>query len=94
MANYESVQKVLNQPEMTPQKTKAYLKNIIKKAEVQQKKIGGFKSGVTKRFKNGTITEMEKDLENMNYDLRKNTLDDYMKYYQKKLESIDSKKNR
>ena len=53
--NYESVDAVINQPEMTPKKTKAYLNNIIKKAKFKSKQLIGYKSNITKKFKSGNI---------------------------------------
>ena len=49
--NYESVDMTLNQPQMTPQKTKKYLGKIIKDAEVERKKFGGYKANITKQYK-------------------------------------------
>ena len=47
ITNYENVDKVLNQPEMTNQKTIAYLKKIIKDAKFKRNQLKGFKANVT-----------------------------------------------
>ena len=49
LENYDSVEKVLNQPEMTDKRRKSYLKNIIiKRAKEKRLKLPGYKSHVTK----------------------------------------------
>ena len=46
--NYENVDRVLDQPQNTPQNNKTFLQKIIKDASEFRKKLGGYKSGVTK----------------------------------------------
>ena len=41
--DYENVEMILNQPEMTDKKTKAYLTKIIKDATFKRKQLSGFK---------------------------------------------------
>ena len=48
--DYENVEMVLNQTEMTDKKTKAYLKKIIKDASFKRKQLSGFKANVTKKI--------------------------------------------
>ena len=64
LENYDSVEKVLNQPEMTDQKRKSYLKNIIiKRAKEKRFKLPGYKSHVTKQYKSGKISDAERQYE-------------------------------
>ena len=60
IANYENVDKVLNQPEMTNQKTIAYLGKIIKAAKFKSNQLKGFKANVTKQYNKGNISEAER----------------------------------
>ena len=60
ITNYESVDKVLNQPGMTSIKTNKYLGKIIKNAIVERKRLGGFKAHVTKQYNMGAISEAER----------------------------------
>ena len=83
--NYESVKKVIEQEEMTPKKVGRYLKKVIKDAKEVRKKFRGYKSGVTKSFKSGKISEQERVIRNYSLDLQKQVLDDYIKYHKTKL---------
>jgi len=60
VTNYDDVEMRLNQPEMMPQKNKAYLGKIIKDAEFRRKQLEGYQSAVTKQFKSGKISEAER----------------------------------
>ena len=68
IANYENVDKVLDQPEMTNQKTKAYLNKIIKDATFKKNQLKGFKANVTKEYKKGNISEAERQEKNQRID--------------------------
>ena len=46
--NYEDIDYQLKQPEMTPEKTKSYLKTILKNAQFKKKQLNGYKASVTK----------------------------------------------
>ena len=86
--NYESVDKVINQPEMTPQKTNNYLNKIIKDAEVERKKFGGYKANVTKKYKKGAISETERQMMNKRLDDGRAVLNEYIKHHKTKLKTI------
>ena len=60
VTNYDDVEMQLNQPEMTPQKNKAYLDKIIKDVEWRCKQLKGYQSAVIKQFKSGVISEAER----------------------------------
>ena len=61
LPNYESVDMVLNQPEMTTQKTRAYLKtSILKNASLKRNQLKGYKATVTKEYSSGIISASER----------------------------------
>ena len=88
LQNYESVEKVLNQPEMTPKKTEKYLNKIIKDAKKVKKTIGGKRTAITKQFKKDLISEDEKEIRNLSLDAKRDVLNDYIKFYEKKLDLV------
>ena len=86
--NYENVDKVLNQPEMTNQKTKAYLKKIIKEAKLRKNQLKGFKANVTKEYNKRIISEAERQENNKRIDNAKVTLNQYISHYETKVATI------
>ena len=60
---YDSVEKVLNQQEMTQQKNK-----IINDPKTRRNQLKGYKSHATKQFKSGKITEATRQMENKRRD--------------------------
>ena len=86
--NYENVNKILNQPEMNPTKTKKYLKKVIKYAMFKRSQLNGFKANVTKKYKSGKISEAERQMQNKRIDNARVTLNEYMKHYNTKLATI------
>ena len=86
--DYENVELVLNQPEMTDKKTKSYLNKIIKDASFKRKQLSGFKANVTKQYKSGSISESERQEKNQRIDNARVTLKEYIKHYDTKLKSI------
>ena len=88
ITNYENVDKVLNQPEMTNQKTIAYLKKIIKDAKFKRNQLKGFKANVTKQYNNGNMSEAERQEKNLRIDNAKVTLNQYISHYNTKVATI------
>ena len=86
--NYESVDMTLNQPQMTPQKTKGYFNTIIKKAESKRKKFGGYKANITKQYNKGVISEAERQMMNKRLDDARTVLNEYIKHHKTKLKTI------
>ena len=86
--NYENVEVILNQPEMTPQKTKAYLNKIINEAKYRRNQLSGYKSYVTKQFNSGKILAAERQEQNKRIDNARVTLNEYIKHYKTKLVTI------
>ena len=86
--NYEDVDYQLNEPEMTPQKTKKYLEKIIKEANFKKNQLKGYKSHVTKQYNSGAITESERQMINKRLDNTRNVLNEYIKHHKTKMETI------
>ena len=86
--NYDNVDQILNQANMTPQKTKAYLKKIIKDAEYKKKQLEGYKSKVTKDYNKGVISAADRQVMNKRLDNAKVTLNEYINYHKTKLQTV------
>ena len=86
--DYENVEMVLNQQEMTPQKTKAYLNKIINNANFKRKQLSGFKANVTKKYKSGNLSEAERQMQNKRIDNARVVLNEYIKHYNTKLKTM------
>ena len=86
--DYENVEMVLNQQEMTPQKTKAYLNKIINNANFKRKQLSGFKANVTKKYKKGEMSEADRQVMNKRIDNARVTLNEYIKHYDTKLKTM------
>ena len=89
ITNNESVDKVLNQPEMTPQKTNYYLNKMIKDAGKERKKFGGYKANVTKKYNKGVISEADRQMMNKRLDDSRAVLNEYIKHHKTKLKTIE-----
>ena len=86
--NFENVELMLNQQEMTPQKTKAYLNKIINNANFKRKQLSGFKANVTKQYKSGNLSEAERQMQNKRIDNARVVLNEYIKHYDTKLKTM------
>ena len=85
LQNYDSVEKVLNQQEMTKQKNKKYLNKIINAAKLRRNQLKAYKGNVTKQYKSGTISEAERQEENKRADNAMRTLNECIKHHEAKL---------
>ena len=79
--NYDSVEKVLNQQEMTKQKNKKYLNKIINEAKAKRNQLRGYKSHITKQYKSGEISDADRQMLNKRIDNARATLNEYIKHY-------------
>ena len=86
--DYENVELQLNQQEMTPKTTKAYLNKILKEAKFKRKQLGGFKADITKKYKRGEISEAERQFKNKRIDNGRVVLNEYIKHYDTKLKTM------
>ncbi|KAL9951440.1 hypothetical protein ACROYT_G021428 [Oculina patagonica] len=86
--DYDVVQMKLDQPEMTPKKTKNYLNKILEKAKYKRRQLKGFKANVTKEYNRGTISEAERQIKNKRINNARVALNDYIKHYESKAKTI------
>ena len=85
VVNYDDVEKRLNEPEMTPQKTKSYLNKILKDAKLKKSQLKGYQAQVTKQLKRGVIAEAERQENRKRIQNANATLNQHIKYYTNKL---------
>ena len=88
IADYDNVNKILSQPEMTPQKTRSYLNKVIVNANFRRNQLKSYKSQVTKAYKQGQIGEAERAQENKRIDDARVVLNQDIKHYEKRREGI------
>ena len=84
----DSVEKVLNQQEMTKQKNKKYLNKIINAAKTKRNQLKGYKSQITKQYKSGEISDAERQVLNKRIDNARATLNEYINHYENKIETM------
>ena len=73
---------------MTPDKTKMYLKKIIKDAEFKKKQLRGYKSKVTKDYKKGATSAADRQMMNKRLDDARAVLNEYINHHNTKLKTI------
>ena len=88
ITDYENVEMRLNLPEMTPKKTKTYLKKIINEAKTKRNQLKGYKGSISKQFKSGLISEAVKQQEYKRIDNARVTLNAYIEHYENKIETM------
>ena len=88
ITDYENVEMRLNLPEMTPKKTKTYLKKIINAAKTKRNQLKGYKGFISKQFKSGSISEAVKQQEYKRIDNARFTLNAYIEHYENKIETM------
>ena len=86
--NYDSVNMILNQPEMTTTKQKNYLIKIISKARKKRQQMNGYKANNSKKFTHGKITKSEFFDNQIRIDKYRSVLTKYMKHYENKYKSM------
>ena len=86
--NYNDVDLRLKEDEMDDKKTKSYLRNVIKKADEQRKKIPGYSSQITKKLKKGFLSEAEAQYQRKTIEDIRKVLNDYIEHNRQKLKNI------
>ena len=86
--NYDCIDKVLNQPEMTQQKNKKYLNKIINDAKTRRNQLKGYKAAMTKQFKSGSISEAASQMENKRMNNARVTLNANLEHYENKFKTM------
>ena len=84
LTNYESIDKIINQPEMTSKKTTAYLNKILNEAKHKENQMKGYRTAITKQYNKGIITEAEKQIRNKQIDNTKGALKEYINHIKNK----------
>ena len=88
ISDYEQIETILDQPEMTDKKKRLFINKIIKNAKFKMKQLSGFKANVTKQYKKGEISEAERQIKNKRIDNARVVLNEYIKHYDTKLKTM------
>ena len=88
ISNYEQIEKILDQPEMTDKKKRSFINKIIKDATFKRKQLSGFKANVTKKYKSGNLSEAERQMQNKRIDNARVVLNEDINHYNTKLKTI------
>ena len=89
LSNYDDIEKQLNQPEMTPQKTKKYVNKKLKEAEHRRNQLKGRKSQVSQAYNKGKIGEAQKTMDYKRIDNASAVLNHYIKHYENKVKMME-----
>ena len=89
LSNYDDIEKQLNQPEMTPKKSKKYINKKLKDAEFRRNQLKGSKAHVAKEYKKGKIGEAQKTMDYKRIDNARAVLNQYIKHYENKVEMME-----
>ena len=88
LPNYDAIEKQINQPEMTPRKTKRYIDKKLKDAEFRRNQLKGHKTHVSKVYNKGKIGEAQKTMEYKRIDNARAVLNQYIKHYENKVKMM------
>ena len=88
LPNYDSVDMVLSQPEMTPKKSRSYLKNILKSASLKRNQLKGYKASVTKDYQSGQISDADRQYRHKRIDRARKVLNEYISHYDSKVKTM------
>ena len=88
ISDYEQIETILNQPEMTDKKKRLFINKIMKNAKFKRKQLSGFKANVTKQYKSGNLSEAERQMKNKRIDDARVVLNEYIKHYDTKLKTM------
>ena len=80
LKNYQDLEEVYNNPEMTRKNKLAYFQKIINKAERERNRLKGSKSDVTKKYNKGEINEATRQTRNKKIDNDRAILADYINF--------------
>ena len=88
LSNYDSIEKRLNQPEMTQQKIILFVDKKLKDAELKRHQLKGYKSHVSQSFNKGKIGKAQKTLDYKRIDDARAVLNQYIKHYGNKVKMM------
>ena len=89
LSNYDDIEKQLNQPEMTPQKSKKYINKKLKNAEFRRNQLKGSKAQITIAYNRGYIDLAQRTLDNKRIDNASAVLNQYIKHYGNKVKMME-----
>ena len=88
LSNYDTIEKQINQPEMTQKKIKRYVDKKLKDAEFRRKQLKGYKSQVSQAYNKGKISEAQMTLDYKRIDNARAVLNQYIKHYENKVKMM------
>ena len=88
LSNYDDIEKQLNQPEMTPKKSKKYVNKKLKEAEFRRNQLKGFKTQVLLAYNKGKIGEAQKTMDYKRIDNARAVLNQYIEHYGNKVKMM------
>ena len=74
ITDYDNVEKIISQPEITRKKIKSYLNKVIHNANLRRNQLKGYKTRVTNAYKRSEIGEAERAMENKRIDVSRAVL--------------------
>ena len=87
--SYQAVEDVLMSQDVLKTTKKNILeKGVLGRATQTLNQLKGYKSGVTKKYKKGELTDLERSIKNQQIDEKRKILDQYIRYYRNKLKSF------
>ena len=86
ITDYDNVEKIINEPEMTPTKIRSFLNKVIVTANLRRNQLKGYKTQVSKAYNRGEIGEAQRVAENEIIDDSWAVLNHYIKYYETPVE--------
>ena len=89
LSNYDDIEKQLNQPEMTPRKTKRYIDIKLKDAIKVRNQLKGRKSQASQAYNKGNLNEAEKTLVFKILDNERVVVNQYIKHYANKVKTME-----
>ena len=88
MPNYDDIALQIDQKDMNDQKSKAYLKKVLKMAKEQRQILNGKLMNVKKKLNSGSITEAEAQYRRKIIQDTRKVLTDYIDYNNQRLKNI------
>ena len=89
LSNYDDIEKQLNQPEMSPRKTKRYIDIKLKDAIKVRNQLKGRKSQASQAYNKGNLNEAEKTLVFKILDNERAVVNQYIKHYENKVKTME-----
>ena len=88
LPNYDTIEKQINQPEMTQKKIKRYVDKKLKDAEFKRNQLKGYKSHVSQAYNKGKISESQKTMDYKRIDNARAVLNQYIDHYENKVKMM------